>query len=92
MTLYKSIITIGLIAASINCAAAISQNDNISSLKSLLTSFDDPNMDAADLAFFLVTHNYNAVPAGNFVEVKIDGRVYQLVPNGKKPGLCDIAA
>jgi len=49
-------------------------------------------MDAADLAFFLVTHNYNAVPAGNFVEVKIDGGVYQLVPNGKKPGLCDIAA
>ena len=92
MTLYKSIIVIGLIAATINCSAAIGQNDNMHNLKVLLTSFDDPGMDANDLAFFLVTHNYDATPAGSFVEVKIDSQVYRLVPNGKKPGLCDIVA
>lgn len=92
MTYYKSIIMIGLIAASINCSAAIGQNDGMYNLKVLLTSFDDPGMDANDLAFFLVTHNYDATPAGSFVEVKIDGEVYRLVPNGKDPGLCDIVA
>ena len=92
MTLYKSIIMIGLIAASINCSAAIGQNDSIHDLKVLLISFDDPGMDANDLAFFLVTHNYDATPAGSFVEVKIDGEVYRLAPNGKDPGLCDIVA
>ena len=92
MTLYKSIIVIGLIAATINCSAAIGQNDNMNNLKVLLTSFDDPGMDANDLAFFLVTHNFDATPAGSFVEVKIDGEVYRLVPNGKDLGLCDIVA
>ena len=92
MTLYKSIIMIGLIAASINCSAATGPNDNMYELKVLLTSFDDPGMDINDLAFFLVTHNYDATPAGSFVEVKIDSQVYRLVPNGKKPGLCDIVA
>ena len=92
MTFYRSIIMIGLIAAYINCSAAIDQNDNMHDLKVLLTSFDDPSMDTNDLAFFLVTHNYDATPAGSFVEVKIDGEVYRLAPNGKDPGLCDIVA
>lgn len=88
----KFIILIGVIAAFLNQSAALGDSDGISGLRSLITSFDDPGMDANDLAFFLVTHNYDATPIGNFVEVKIDGKAYQLVPNGQKTGLCDIVA
>jgi hypothetical protein len=90
MRWHKIIIMIGLIIASSNQSAALDENDNISSLKSLIASFDDPGMDANDLAFFLVTHNFDAAPAGSIVEVKIDGKVYRLAPNGKKTGLCEI--
>jgi len=88
----KFIIMIGVIAASFNQSAALGDNDGIPSLRSLITSFDDPGMDANDLAFFLVTHNYDATPSGSFVEVKIDGKAFRLVPNGQKTGLCDILA
>ena len=44
------------------------------------------------LAFFLATHGYDAVPKGKHVEVTLSGAVYRLIPNGEKPGLCDIIA
>ena len=47
-------------------------------------------MTADDLAFFLVTHNYDATPKGGLVQVKMDGTICNLVPNGAAPGLADL--
>jgi len=47
-------------------------------------------MTADDLAFFLVTHNYDATPKGGLVQVKMDGTICNLVPNGAAPELADL--
>ena len=73
-----------------NSGMAFGENENITSLKNLLTSFDDPGINSQDLAFFLVTHNYDATPVGSQVEVKLNTEVYLLIPNGDRAGLCDI--
>jgi hypothetical protein len=47
-------------------------------------------MGVKDLAFFLVTHDFDAVPKKDHVEVHIDDTVYMLVPNGQYPGLTNV--
>jgi hypothetical protein len=86
----KIMMVICIIAVSLHPVMAFGEIENISSLKNLLSSFDDRGINSQDLAFFLVTHNYDATPAGNHVEVELDGKVYLLTPNGDRPGLCDI--
>jgi hypothetical protein len=86
----KAIMTVCIIAISLNSGMAFGENENITSLKNLLTSFDDPGINSQDLAFFLVTHNYDATPVGSQVEVKLNTEVYLLIPNGDRAGLCDI--
>ncbi len=61
-------------------------------LKELISSIEDVWMSVQDLAFFLATHNYDAVPEDGYVEIHIDNTVLKLVPNGDKPGLCEIEA
>jgi len=63
---------------------------SLSDLKSTISSFDDPGMDAKDLAFYLATHDYDARPKGGCVEVDLGGSVWKLTPNGSAPGLCSI--
>ncbi|MCX6679563.1 MAG: hypothetical protein NTX42_04240 [Methanothrix sp.] len=65
-------------------------NASLSDLKSTISSFDDPHMDAEDLAFYLVTHDFDAKPKGGYVEVGLEGRICKLTPNGSAPGLCSI--
>ena len=65
-------------------------NASLSDLKSTISSFDDPRMDAEDLAFYLVTHDFDAKPKGGYVEVGLEGRICKLTPNGSAPGLCSI--
>ena len=60
-------------------------------MRGLVFSFDDPKMTVQDLAFYLVTHNYDASPRDDYVELKFDGESYRLIPNGNAPGLCDIS-
>ncbi|MDD4653454.1 MAG: hypothetical protein PHQ34_14630 [Methanothrix sp.] len=73
-------------------SASASGNDNdINKLKEQLYSFDDPKITVQDLAFYLVTHNYDAKPTSDYVEVDLSGTIYKLVPNGNKAGLCDIS-
>ncbi|VVB64454.1 Uncharacterised protein [uncultured archaeon] len=48
-------------------------------------------MKTDDLAFFLGTHNYGATPKDGYVQVKIDGTIYKVVPNGANPGLADLS-
>jgi hypothetical protein len=78
-----------ILMACMNTATAMSED--ISDLKKLISSNEDTRMNSQDLAFFLATHNYRAVPRDGCVEVDLDGKICKLVPNGNKPELCDIA-
>jgi hypothetical protein len=49
------------------------------------------HMTPNDLAFFLATHNYDATPKDGYVQVKIDGTIYKVVPNGENSELADIS-
>jgi hypothetical protein len=62
--------------------------DNSVLLK-LISQNEDSRMGEKDLAFFLVTHDFDAVPKKDCVEVHIDDTVYKLVPNGQYPGLAN---
>jgi hypothetical protein len=85
----KSIILIFIFIGLLQTATAY-ENDIIE-LKARISSFDDPKITVQDLAFLLVTHNFNAAPMGDYVELKLDGTTYKLTPNGDKPDLCDIS-
>ncbi|VVB70194.1 Uncharacterised protein [uncultured archaeon] len=57
----------------------------------LLSSYEDIGITANDLAFFLVTHGYNAEPVKDYVEVTLkDGKKVYLTPNGASPRLADL--
>jgi predicted small secreted protein len=77
-----------IITAGLNTASA--SGEDISDLKKLISVNEDVRMNSQDLAFFLATHNYNVVPKDDYVEIDMGGEIYKLVPNGDKPGLCDI--
>ncbi len=84
---------VAIMAASVllilmNAASVVA--DDFSDLKNLTSSMEDTRINANDLAFFLASHNFDAVPENGYVEVKLDGRTLKLIPNGKGPGLCDI--
>jgi hypothetical protein len=61
-----------------------------SELMKLINENEDPLINVNDLAFLLVTHNFDAVPKKGFVEVRLDKTVYKLVPNGPYPGLANV--
>lgn len=84
------ILAVILIILTSQCIAALSSDaaDN-SALMELISQNEDSRMGARDLAFFLVTHDFDAVPKKDYVEVHIDDTVYKLVPNGQYPGLAN---
>ena len=57
---------------------AVVENQN---LKVVISQYQDTQMTVDDLAFFLVTHNFNATPKDGYVQVTIDGTIYKAVPN-----------
>ena len=77
-----------ILMAFMNTASVI--GEDISDLKNLISGNEDTRMNSLDLAFFLATHNYNAVPRDGYVELNLNGITYKLSPNSEKPGLCDI--
>ena len=77
-----------ILMAVMNTASAM--GEGISDLKKFISDNEDTRMNSRDLAFFLVTHNYNAAPRDGYVELNLNGTIYKLIPNSKKPGLCDI--
>ncbi len=81
------ILIVGLTAISANVRAS---DEDISGLRTTISSFDDPRMTPSDLAFYLATHGYNAVPEEGCVMLVLKGSTYNLIPNGERPGLCDI--
>jgi hypothetical protein len=60
-----------------------------SALMKLISQNEDSRMGVKDLAFFLVTHDFDAAPKKDYVEVHMDNTVYKLVPNGQYPGLAN---
>jgi hypothetical protein len=77
------------ILVGLNQMASASGND-LSELRERIFAYEDPKITIQDLAFYLVTHNYDARPTDDYVEVKLNCTLYKLIPNGNKPGLCDI--
>jgi hypothetical protein len=91
---WKDICALSLISIAIMLAlpTVSASSDSLSDLKSSISGFDDPRMSAQDLAFFLVSHGFDATPKGGFVEVDLGGHTCKLTPNGSAPGLANVAA
>jgi hypothetical protein len=86
---------ISLMAALIFVALAFAipasgASDDYSALMKLIGDNEDSHMNAMDLAFLLVTHNFDATPEDGHVIVKLEGTIYSLTPNGEKPGLAEV--
>ena len=61
-----------------------------SELTKLILGSEDPLINVNDLAFLLVTHDFDAVPKGDYVEARLNNTIYKLVPNGPYPGLANM--
>jgi hypothetical protein len=85
------VIVLALISIMITSPNVSAVKDTLTDLKSAISSFDDPHMDADDLAFYLATHDFDAKPKGNYVEVGLGDKTCKLTPNGSAPGLCTIS-
>jgi hypothetical protein len=83
------IIIIIIVLSQLFVALSSAASDN-SALMKLIAQNEDPRMGVKDLAFFLVTHDFDAVPKKDHVEVQIDGTHYVLVPNGQSSGLANV--
>jgi hypothetical protein len=84
-----SIIVLVLLILYPSACRASEEND----LWLLLSSYEDIGITTKDLAFFLVTHGYNAEPATNqsYVIAKLkDGKEVYITPNGASPRLGDL--
>jgi hypothetical protein len=60
-------------------------------LTKLISQSYDVRMTPNDLAFFLATHNYDATPKDGYVQVKIDGTVYKVVPTSANSEMDDLS-
>ena len=60
-------------------------------LSKLISQNEDTYITPNDLAFFLATHNYDATPKDGYVQVKIGGTIYEVVPNWADPGMADLS-
>ena len=61
-----------------------------SELTKLILGDEDPLINVNDLAFLLATHDFDAIPKGDYVEVRLNNTIYKLVPNGRYPGLANV--
>ncbi len=75
----------------LSLSTAASASDDISNVKKLISTSNDPKMSIQDLAFFLATHNYDVRPLKDYVELRLNGHVYKLTPNSGKSELCEAA-
>ena len=83
-----TIITVCVIVISLYNASA--DTDDLSDFNNPILFFEDQRIDSQDMAFFLVTHGYDASHKKNYVELKLNNMIYKLAPNGEMPGLSDI--
>jgi hypothetical protein len=82
-----AILLLGMIALQ---SPGSSASTGYQDLLSLCNANEDARINVEDLAFLLVTHDFDAVPRCDYVEVRIDGSIYKVKPNAAKAGLADI--
>ena len=75
-------LNLALIASLMILSLSAASDEDITNLKKLISSSNDPKMSAQDLAFFLATHNYDVRPLEGYVELRLEGQVYKITPNG----------
>jgi len=81
------VLLFGMVVSTVpECSASTDYQD----LLNLSNANEDVRINAQDLAFLLVTHNFDATPRGDHVEVRINGSIYMVTPNAGKAGLADI--
>jgi hypothetical protein len=85
-------VTVLILAGVMLAMPASASSSSLSDLKTQISSFNDSRMNAQDLAFYLVSHGFDAQPKGGYVEVDLGAKICKLTPNGSAPGLADIAA
>ncbi len=73
----------------LSLSTAFAASDDIQNLKKIISTSNDPRMNTQDLAFFLATHNYDVRPLEGYVELRLDGRIYKVTPNGDKPEILE---
>jgi hypothetical protein len=81
----------GLICVAFAPASYASGVAESTELYKIISQNEDTNITPNDLAFFLATHNCDATPKNSYVQVKIDGTICKVVPNGSQPGLADLS-
>ncbi len=79
-------VTIGSIFVDIGAG----EPSDYSDLLNLTMGIEDARMNAQDLAFLLIIHDFDARPQDGYVIVKINSTVYKMTPNEDKPGLAEI--
>jgi hypothetical protein len=87
---YLCLAIIFILLAFLSISPFVSAVADSSELMNLISANEDPLININDLAFFLVTHDFDAVPKEDFVEVRLNSNIYKLVPNGPYPGLANV--
>ena len=59
---------------------AVAEN---SDLAKLVSQYHDTHMTVNDLAFFLATHNYDAIPRDGYVQISINDATCKAKPNNE---------
>jgi hypothetical protein len=79
-----------VLISSLSFAALSIALPDTSPLQELISQNEDTLMSVNDLAFFLATHDFDATPDGDHVEVRTSDAIYELVPNGRYVGLANV--
>ncbi|HNX09076.1 MAG TPA: hypothetical protein PKL29_03070 [Methanothrix sp.] len=76
----------------ISMNGVLAEGGSMADLKGLISAREDTDISCDELASILTSFNYSAVVGDDNVIVIADGKALVLVPNGDRPGLCDIDA
>jgi hypothetical protein len=87
---YLYLVIIFILLAFSSITPLVSAVADSSELMNLISANEDPLININDLAFLLVTHNFDAVPKKDYVQVRLNNTIYKLVPNGQYPGLANV--
>lgn len=74
----------------ISLNTVLAEDGSMAELKELISAREDTDISCDELASILTSFNYSAVVGDGNVIVIADGKALVLVPNGDRPGLCDI--
>jgi hypothetical protein len=75
--------------AALTCIVFVSANPAFgtvaenSNLAKLISQYHDTHMTVNDLAFFLATHNYDAIPRDGYVQITINGATCKATPDNE---------